>query len=158
MLVKIISGGQTGADQGALDAAIAAGLAHGGYLPKGRLTEDGPLDGRYRLEEMATASYALRTEKNVICSDATLIFSHGRLKGGSLLTEKLARKHDKPLLHLDLLLQDQGQAVSAIGSWLRAMEVQVLNVAGPRASGDKKIHGAVYRILSDCLQALPLIP
>ena len=43
MIRKIISGGQTGADQGALDAAIEYGFPYGGWLPKGRLTENGPL-------------------------------------------------------------------------------------------------------------------
>jgi len=102
MINKIISGGQTGADQGALDAAIQMGIPHGGWIPKGRLAENGPLDPKYLLQEMPTASYPKRTEKNVLDSTGTLIISHGPLSGGSLRTQKLAKQHHRPWLHIDL--------------------------------------------------------
>src|SRR5687768_1765349 len=73
--LKIISGGQTGADRAALDFAIAHGLGHGGWCPRGRRAEDGPIPDRYRLRETAEADYAVRTRENVMDSDATLIFS-----------------------------------------------------------------------------------
>jgi hypothetical protein len=101
-LKKIISGGQTGVDQGALDAAIFKGFPHGGWIPKGRITEDDPLPDRYNLQEMPTTSYEARTEKNVIDSDGTLILSHGRLTGGSRFTQNLAMRLDRPNLHVDL--------------------------------------------------------
>ena len=85
MIEKIISGGQTGADQGALDAAINLGIPHGGWIPKGRITEDGPLPDRYNLIEMPSASYPDRTRKNIRESDGTLILSHSRLTSGSEL-------------------------------------------------------------------------
>ncbi len=66
MVNKIISGGQTGADQAALDAAIELGIPHGGWIPKGRLTEEGQLLGKYQLQEMPTGSYTKRTEQNVV--------------------------------------------------------------------------------------------
>ncbi len=72
MIKKIISGGQTGADRAALDAAIKLGIPHGAWIPKGRLTEKGPLSTPYDLKEMPGTSYALRTEQNVIDSDGTL--------------------------------------------------------------------------------------
>ena len=87
LLRKIISGGQTGADQGALDAAIEYSFPHGGWIPKGRLTETGPLPEQYQLVEMATTSYKKRTEQNVIYSNGTLIISRGRLTGGTRLTK-----------------------------------------------------------------------
>ena len=79
---KIISGGQTGADQAALDFAIDRGIPHGGWVPKGRKTETGMLPEKYQLKEMETASYSKRTEQNVIDSDGTFIISHGTLTGG----------------------------------------------------------------------------
>ncbi|MCI5220281.1 MAG: hypothetical protein D3914_14100, partial [Candidatus Electrothrix sp. LOE2] len=79
---KIISGGQTGADRAALDAAIERGIPHGGWLPKGRTTEDGPLGQQYRLQELDSYRYRDRTEKNVKESDGTLIVSYGPLTGG----------------------------------------------------------------------------
>lgn len=100
MITKIISGGQTGADQAALDFAIENDILHGGWIPKGRKTEDGVLSEKYRLEEMPTASYPKRTEKNILDSDGTIIFSCGKLTGGSALTWKLAKQHDKPWVRL----------------------------------------------------------
>ena len=77
MIKMIISGGQTGADRAALDVAIEHNFPHGGWIPKGRLTEDGPLPEKYLLKEMPTDSYPRRTEQNVIDSDGTLIISRG---------------------------------------------------------------------------------
>jgi hypothetical protein len=102
MIKKIFSGGKTGDDRAALDVAIKFNILHGGWIPKGRLTEDGPLPDKYQLQEMSTTSYPKRTEQNVIDSDGTVIFTHGSLKGGSKLTQKLASKHDKPCLHINL--------------------------------------------------------
>jgi hypothetical protein len=72
LIEKIISGGQTGADRDALDIAIELGIPHGGWLPKGRKTEEGPLPEKYQLEEMRAASYEMRTVKNVLEADGTL--------------------------------------------------------------------------------------
>ena len=147
MLTKIVSGGQTGADQAALDAAIALGLDHGGWVPAGRLTERGPLDSRYDMKEMPSAEYAARTEKNVIDSDGTLILSHGALTGGSDFTRKMAVQHGRPWLHLDLSGTSAFQAARAAGEWLAEHRVSVLNVAGSRASKDPRIYSAVRDLL-----------
>ncbi|MCH7226767.1 YpsA SLOG family protein [Haloferula sp. A504] len=69
MIERIVSGGQTGADRAGLDAAIAAGLPHGGWCPRGRKAEDGPLPKRYLLTETKSASYLTRTEWNARDSD-----------------------------------------------------------------------------------------
>jgi hypothetical protein len=100
-LEKIVSGGQTGADRAALDVAIELGIPHGGWIPKGRKTERGPLPAKYKLKEVLTADCPKRTERNVIDSDGTLIISHGGLSGGSDFTRKMAEKHGKPWIHLD---------------------------------------------------------
>ena len=60
---RIVSGGQTGADQAALDVAIELAIPHGGWVPKGRRTERGPLPEKYRMKEMPTDSYPKRTEQ-----------------------------------------------------------------------------------------------
>jgi Circularly permutated YpsA SLOG family len=91
MLTKLMSGGQTGADQAALDFAIENDIPYSGWIPKGRMTESGPLPEKYHLEEMPTKSYPKRTEKNIIVSDGTLIVSHGTITGGTALTKKLAK-------------------------------------------------------------------
>lgn len=154
MLKKIISGGQTGADRAGLDATIAHGIEHGGAIPKGRLTEDGPLSSRYKLDELSTSSYPARTEKNVTDSDGTVILSHGALTQGSLLTFHLAEKHGKVCLHLDLDTMSGQQAASELVAFIETHEIEVLNVAGPRASGDPAIYDAVYKVMAMALSYL----
>jgi hypothetical protein len=144
---KIVSGGQTGADQAALDVAIKLGIPHGGWISKGRITEAGFLHTKYNLQEMLTASYPLRTEKNVIDSDGTLIISHGKLTGGSGLTKKYAGKHDRPCLHIDLNEMTELEAALKTATWVSKNNISVLNVAGPRASKDPEIYQAVFHIL-----------
>jgi len=144
---KIVSGGQTGADQAALDFAVRHGIPYGGWVPKGRLTEAGPLSARYNLQEMPHRSYAKRTEQNVIDSDGTLIISHGKLTGGSLLTRQYAKRHRRPWLHLDLNRQPLSDAAVLVCRWMDAQAVSVLNVAGPRASKDPHIYRDVMRLL-----------
>src|SRR5258706_8881055 len=92
---KIISGGQTGVDRGALLAAIELGIPHGGYCPRGRLAEDGVIDGRFELTELESPQYHIRTERNVIESDGTIIIHRGPLFGGTALTEKFACRHNR---------------------------------------------------------------
>ena len=147
MLKKIISGGQTGADRGALDAAIALGIAHGGWVSKGRIAEDGPISDEYQLQEMTTDSYPKRTEQNVIDSDGTLIISHGKLTGGSAYIKKVAMKIGKPWFHVDLNKLPTFHAAMIIEDWISKNQIGVLNVAGPRASEDPLIYGLVTVIL-----------
>lgn len=151
MLKKIISGGQTGADQAALDVAIKMGVPHGGWIPKGRKTESGTLPDKYLLREMPDDNYAKRTEKNVIDSDGTLILSHGDLSGGSELTRVVAQKYKRPCLHLDLNLRSAFQATQMIKSWIVKNNIEVLNVAGPRESHDPEIYQATVDILEAAL-------
>jgi len=147
MIEKIVSGGQTGADRAALDVAIRAGIPHGGWIPKGRKTETGVLPDKYQLQEMSTASYTKRTEKNVLDSDGTLIVSHGRLNGGSALTKKLAEKHKHPYIHLDMNKLSVNDAVDALRAWIENNEIQILNVAGPRASKDPDVYNVTAKVL-----------
>ena len=151
MITKIISGGQTGADQAALDAAIKLGVPHGGWIPKGRLTEESPLPRKYHLIEMPTEGYAARTEKNILESDGTLILSHGKLTGGSKLTEDLAVKHDKAFLHKDLNNRLLVEVAAEVHTWILAKCIEVLNVAGPRTSKDRLIYRDTFYIVESIL-------
>jgi hypothetical protein len=146
--MMIISGGQTGADQAALDAAIELDLPHGGWLPKGRKTENGPLPMHYALHEMDSFRYRDRTEKNILAADGTLIFSFGPLTGGSALTEALAIRHNRPFLHIDLELIEKEHAAALVEQWFREEKLEVVNVAGPRASSEPRIYKAVYSLLT----------
>ncbi len=148
MLKKIVSGGQTGADQAALDAAIELGLPHGGWLPKGRKTESGPLPLKYQLQEMDSCRYSKRTRQNVTDSDGTVVFYMEKLTGGSKYTVKMALKHKRPYLRIDLNALPAFQAISLIHSWVFENNVSVLNVAGPRARKNPRVYVAVKFIIS----------
>jgi hypothetical protein len=156
--MMIISGGQTGADQAALDAAIALGLPYGGWLPKGRKTEQGPLPLQYQLRELGSTRYRDRTEKNILAADGTLIFSFGPLAGGSALTEALAIRHNRPFLHIDFTLIEKERAAAQVETWLRDQGLEVVNVAGPRASNEPRIYEAVYTLLLGIRWPLRLLP
>ncbi len=148
MVEKIVSGGQTGAYRAALDVAFELGLATGGWIPRGRLAEDGAVPERYdRLVEAASDAYEHRTELNVRDSDATVVFAFGPPAGGSALTARLARKLGKPLLALDLERCSVEEAVERLGSWLAEVRPRVLNIAGPRASQEPRIGEATAAIL-----------
>lgn len=152
MLKKIVSGGQTGADRAALDVALEYGLEIGGWVPKGRQAEDGPISSCYEgLLETESAEPAVRTALNVRDSDATLILSHGSLRGGSLLTLEEARKLGRSVLHIDLSVTPQASATTQLSEWLRSVNPSILNVAGPRASDDAAIYPSVVELLRAAL-------
>ncbi len=146
-ITKIVSGGQTGADRAALDFAIEYEIDHGGWVPEGRLAEDGPIPVRYALVELPGGGYPERTEKNVKDSDGTLIVSRGPLTGGSLLTLQFARKHARPCLHINFETIIVFDAAIDVYEWLKGHDLRVLNVAGPRASKDAGIYELTWNLL-----------
>ena len=149
-LSKIITGGQTGADRAAWDAALEAGIAIGGFVPKGRLAEDGPVPDRYPgLIETNTVNSSERTRLNVISSEGTLILSHGIPGGGTKLAEELAAQYNKPRLHIDLSTVGDDEAIIKIIYWLDSGSIRVLNIAGPRASEDPAIYERTVELLRD---------
>lgn len=150
---QIVSGGQTGADRAALDVAIAIGYDYGGWIPKGRLAEDGKIPITYSsLKECDSESLEVRTELNVRDSDATLILSNGQLKGGSAFTRKIAVSSGKPFKHLDLNEHSVEEAVSNIKEWIGTISGSVLNIAGPRHSEGHQINSQVKVVLFKVLK------
>ncbi len=146
--IKLVSGGQTGADRAALAFALAHDIPHGGWCPKGRKAEDGPINARYLLKETPGSSYIQRTEWNVRDSDGTVVFSiAAALAGGSKKTVFLAHKHGKPAIHI---LRDGGpvQPDQALLGFIREHRIRVLNVAGTRASQEPEIAAFVKDVLS----------
>lgn len=144
VITKIISGGQTGVDRAALDAAAACGIAGGGFCPKGRRAEDGPIPPHYPLTELASADYPTRTRRNVHAADATLVLTRGRLRGGTLYTVQVARHARKPVLIVDLAAQPR---VAPVRAWWHEHGVHVLNVAGPRETRAPGIYRDAKRFL-----------
>ena len=152
---KLVSGGQTGVDRAALDAALACGVRHGGWCPRGRRAEDGRIDdvlyhGLVETEE--SADYSVRTERNVVDSDGTLILCLGEdafLTGGTLWTRQCAEAHRKPCLVLDL----RQQQYAVLNEWLQEYKIAVLNIAGPRESQSPGIAAAAKLWLVEWLQS-----
>lgn len=151
MLKKIISGGQTGADRAALDLAIKFNLPHGGWIPRGRKTESGPLPFLYQLKELDTTDYPSRTKQNILDSQGTVILARGRLTSGSLLTRSFAKVMGKPLCHIDLAQRDTFEASIILQSFIMENQIETLNVAGTRASHDPGIYFDVKSILEAVL-------
>ncbi|MAH76290.1 MAG: hypothetical protein CBC62_09590 [Opitutia bacterium TMED102] len=148
-MLKIVSGGQTGVDRAALDWALANGAACGGWCPLGRLAEDGIIDLRYPLRETPETDPAQRTEWNVRDSDGTLIVSLAkRLVGGTRLTEVLAERLAKPHLVLAKTDGDLSAQVEALRRFIAENGIQVLNIAGPRASGEPSVGEYVRSLLN----------
>lgn len=149
---KIISGGQTGVDRAALDTGLESGILCGGWCPRGRKAEDGPIGTRYPLQETTSASYSVRTEKNVKESDGTLILTKPRrASAGTALTIKLAQKHKKPCLVTDPFKENNQEKVRV---WLKVNRIRILNVAGPRESEVPGIHGRAFEFLKELFMAL----
>lgn len=137
MIVKVLAGGQTGVDRGALNAALAMGFPCGGWCPKGRLAEDGTIPDRYPLSETPTSVYEERTEWNARDSDATLILTrHATLGGGTKFTHEMADRYNRACLVLD---PGAPENLKAAHSWLSDHAVKTLNVAGPRESEEPGI-------------------
>lgn len=151
MVLKIVSGGQTGVDRGALDAAIELGLPHGGWCPRGRRAEDGTIPPHYRLRETDSPAYRVRTERNVLDSDGTLILHLGRLAGATKLTRRLALQHNKPCLVVNLRDPLDGDKIR---QWLASHRMETLNVAGPRESQSPGIHAQTRQFVVALFEGL----
>ncbi len=140
LFLRIVSGGQTGADRAALDWAIRNGIPHGGWCPRGRKAEDGRLDPIYLLQETESAGYRQRTRQNVIDSDGTLILNPGELDGGTRGTVKLAETLGRPHLLLQLDGGPLAEGVRQLLDWVSQESISILNVAGPRESKRPGVH------------------
>lgn len=146
---KIISGGQTGVDRAALDAALSLGIACGGWCPKGRRAEDSEIDSKYPLKETPEKDYSQRTEWNVRDSDGTLIITYGIPSGGTSLTLEIAKKINKPCMVIDL---DHPPEFAVIHQWINTEKISVLNIAGPRKSQFKDIHEEACSFILELLK------
>jgi hypothetical protein len=148
---RIVSGGQTGADRAALDVAIALGLPHGGWCPRGRKAEDGRIPERYPMTETSSGEYHVRTDRNVRDSDGTVVVTVGDATGGSALTLDYTARRKRPALHLDLAAVSADAAAAKLNAWLAEHAIATLNVAGPREGTTPGIYDRTRALLEAAL-------
>lgn len=150
-LRKIISGGQTGADQGGLSAATRFEIETGGTVPKGWRTVKGPMPWleKYGMVEADTVHYFERTKKNIVDSNGTVIIASNVQSAGSVQTAKICKIEGKPCLTLAISRIDEKYAgfADTLTKWIIAKRIEVLNVAGNRDMLDDLHHQAAYRII-----------
>jgi hypothetical protein len=151
MLKKIISCGQTEADQAALDIAIKLRIPHGGWTPKGRITETGSLPERFKLQKMQTDDYSECIKQNVIDSMGTLIISYGSLSGDLDYARKMALRHKRQMLSIDLNQMDGAKGALLLDDWIHLYGIDVLHVIGPDAEVNPNVRNQTKHIIEGAL-------
>lgn len=170
MIGRVISGFQSGADIAGIRAAKAAGIATGGWLPKGYLTEDGPrpeyleLYGakEYPGGTTVASRYRVRAIANVKDSDATLCFFNGQhaLSTSTLNAQADCKQFNRLFRPVGIQFGSQRETVSprdtpaVTAAWLVDNRVCVLNVAGSRESKRVGIQAAVERYLAEVFRIM----
>jgi len=149
----ILSGGQTGVDRAALDAALAAGAPCGGWCPAGRLDERGVIPPRYPLRELPGGDFAARTRQNVLDSDGTVVLCYGPPEGGTAETLLCCRELGRPHLLLDAARLTPARAAKRLAAFLRGHGIRRLNVAGPRASKQPRAYAFARAVIAGLLAA-----
>ena len=152
LTLKIISGGQTGVDRAALDAALESEVSIGGWCPQGREAEDGPIAEKYPLQELPGSGYIKRTLKNVQDSDATVIIYFESISGGTEKTLLYCINEKKPYLLIDGSGLSQDIASKRIKHFIGENQITLLNVAGPRASTEKRGYEYTKQVITLMLE------
>lgn len=146
-LDRIVSGGQSGVDRAALDAAMEAGISVGGWCPSGRRAVDGRIADRYPLQETPSNEYSERTSWNVRDSDGTLVLMEGEPFGGTEFTIEEARRLGRPMLVVDPTKKD----VTHVRAWIARHHIRKLNVAGPRDDASGQVYAAAFAFVRKLL-------
>lgn len=143
----IISGGQTGVDRAALDFALDFGITCGGWCPKGRRSDDGEIPGKYPLKETSSQEYTVRTRKNILSSDGTLIIvKQGVMDRGTQLTHSICLERGKPVF-IAFSVKQKPEFVE----WIISNRIKTMNVAGCRENTHPGIHDFAYALLMELL-------
>lgn len=156
VMLKIISGGQTGVDRAALDAALERGMEIGGWCPQDRKAEDGVIPQRYQLVELANAGYMERTRQNVIDSDGTAIIYFAFPSGGTEQTIGFCIKERKPYVLIDAEELTLVRAAEKVKAFIVRFNISTLNVAGPRASGEARAYPYAKEVILGAISKLTI--
>jgi hypothetical protein len=156
VLEKIISGGQTGGDQGGLFAGRDLGIPTGGTAPAGWRTQAGSASwlASFGLVEHASNLYPPRTEDNVRNADGTIVFGDPN-SPGCTLTRNLCIRHGKQFLIVLWKTGDPVPKPDTFRAWLRNNAIRTLNVAGNREESQPGIRKAVRDFLVNALSPNP---
>ncbi len=150
-LPVVVSGGQTGVDQGALTAALDGGIRCGGWCPKGRRSEAGTIPIRFPVRELTGSGYSERTRQNVVDSDGTAIIFDSVLEGGTRLAAMYCEQVGKPHVLIDATTLSRAEALQVLDQFVSENGISVLNVAGPRASKWPAGHDYAYALLTELI-------
>jgi len=145
---KIISGGQAGVEQAALDVAIKLEIPHGGWVPKGF---KGSLPGKYKLKELASGDDATHTEKNILDSHGTLIISRETPDKNIEQIKKLVKRYQKPLNHINLGKISKFESALDICKWIVEYNIENLNVSGESVEKNSKIYNDTMDIIESAI-------
>ena len=132
MIKKIISGGQSGVEIAALDAATRLNIPHAGWCYKGRKIDGGILAKQYNVKEIDTPSYFQRLENNIVDSEGTIVLTYGQLAMGSKAARDLTGKYNKPFLNVDLSKHALNHAIASIRKWMAKNEVRTVYFTGTK--------------------------
>jgi len=152
--LKIISGGQTGVDRAALDAALRHGINCGGWCPVGRLDEFGKIPDHYPIQELRDGGFTERTLQNVKDSGGTVVIYPEELRGGTNRTVRFCVELERPYQLIDASRIAAQDAAKLIADFVRKNAIGILNVAGPRQSEWPEGYGYAFRTLDTFLTAL----
>jgi Circularly permutated YpsA SLOG family len=151
-LKRIVSGGQTGVDRGALDAALVSGFECGGWAPGDRTAEDGIIPDWYPLTILPNGNYRQRTRLNVVDSDGTAILYEGCLSGGTRLTRDLCELLNRPCILISARETPDPIAAAALVKFIHDNSIETLNVAGPRLSGWTSGYAFSLRVIGQVIE------
>ena len=149
--MKIVSGGQTGVDRAALDAAMENGIEAGGWCPQGRVAEDGIIPVNYPVKELPHSGYRQRTKRNVIDSDGTVVIYFGNPSGGTKQTIAFSIQEQKPHVLIDAEELSMEEASRTIEIFIDQNSITVLNIAGPRAGGEPRAYTYAKKLMQSVL-------
>ncbi|MGM0444094.1 MAG: YpsA SLOG family protein [Fibrobacterota bacterium] len=155
MVEKIISGGQTGADRGALNAALALEFPCGGYCPSGRRAEDGVIPDTYPLQEI-DGGYDERTRRNIADADGAVLFSEGSPDGEIRRTEQLCRESAIPVVLIDTERFNTTYSSHELRDFCEEFSIITLYISGTRGSQSPYIESYVYKSVIHFIERLTL--
>lgn len=151
----VMTGGQTGVDLGALNAALAVGAHCGGWCPANRRNEAGIIASRYPVTPLRVGGYDERTRRNVVEADGTLVLYRLEPEGGTTRTIEICLNACRPLKLIDAERVPIDQAIGQAKAFVNDHRIRRLNVAGPRESKWPGAQDYAFQVVAGLLVDAP---